>query len=226
MDQPAYKVSSLSKTYSISEKQISVLQEIDFQVPVNQWIAITGQSGCGKTTLLRILGALDKSDTGTIECFGEDVTQMTINQKAGLRRNKIGFIFQSYQLLPELNALENIMLPGRLAKKELKIIKNRALDLMKILEIENRVHHRPTELSGGEQQRIAIARALMNQPDIILADEPTGNLDNKNSIAIMNILEDLKVHEQKTIVMVTHNINLTDYADKSYHIEAGSLVEH
>ncbi len=224
MDQLAFKVSSLSKKYTIPEKQISVLQDIDFQIPVNQWITITGQSGCGKTTLLRLLGTLDEPDRGTIECFGEEITKMNTNQKAKLRRNKLGFIFQSYQLLPELNALENIMLPGRLTQGDMKTIKNRALDLMKTLEIENRIHHRPAELSGGEQQRVAIARALMNKPDIILADEPTGNLDTKNSTGIMKILEDLKIKEQKTILMVTHNINLTDYADKSYHIEGGSII--
>ncbi len=224
MDQPAYKISSLSKMYRIPEKQISVLQDIDFQVPVNQWITSSGQSGCGKTTLLRLLGALDEPDRGTIECFGEEITKMNRNQKARLRRNKIGFIFQSYQLLPELTALENVMLPGRLALGELKAIKRRALDLMKTLAIENRVHHRPAELSGGEQQRVAIARALMNKPNIILADEPTGNLDAKNSAGIMNILKELKMQEQISILMVTHDISLTGYADKSYHIEAGAII--
>ena len=225
MSSVALHVLGIKKKYCLRGQEIEVLSGIDLSVNAGNWVLLTGYSGCGKTTLLRILGTLDKPDSGRIECFGDSVTAMSRSEQSRLRRLRIGFIFQSYHLFPELTALENVMLPGRLTGLELKAIKERASQLLSEVRMDDRLNHRPAELSGGEQQRIAIARALMNQPSIILADEPTGNLDDKNSDDIMDILRRLQREQKKTIVMVTHDQKLTKFADKTYCLRGGQLVD-
>jgi ABC-type lipoprotein export system ATPase subunit len=195
-------------------------------IAAGQWITLSGQSGSGKTTFLRLLGALDKPDRGSIHYFGENLASMSANALAKLRRQKIGFIFQSYHLLPDLTALENVMMPGRLAGMARSAMQARALQLLELTGMKARQHHLPAELSGGEQQRIAIARALMNAPPVILADEPTGNLDDQTSQEIMTLLKQLHQLERKTIIMVTHDRRLTEFADRSCHLENGRLMEH
>ena len=217
------QVEGLDKKYVLNHKTIAVLKRIELTVQSGQWIMLTGQSGCGKTTFLRLLGSLDVPDSGTIKCFGESITKMTGKEKARLRRQKIGFVFQSYQLFPELDALENVMLPGRLNNGNLKARRDRAESLLDSVGMLDRLHHRPAELSGGEQQRIAIARAIMNDPDIILADEPTGNLDDVNTLEIMKILRRFQGEGMKTIVMATHDTSLSHYADKTYSFHEGHL---
>jgi len=220
----ALEVKSLKKSYLLSNQKIEVLKGIDLTVSAGRWVSFTGPSGCGKTTFLQLLGALDKPDEGSIKCFGQSITKLNSIKKAKLRRTRLGFIFQSYQLFSELDALENVSLPGRLGGDKLKDIIERAESLLLEMGLKDRLHHRPAELSGGEQQRIAIARALMNQPDIVLADEPTGNLDDKNSADIMEILSNLRNKEDKTIIMVTHDLNLTQYSDQTYIFKEGRLA--
>jgi len=223
MNNVALEVTSLKKRFVFPAEEIQVLKGVDLTVGTNRWVTLTGRSGSGKTTLLRLLGTLDKPDEGEIKCFGRSTIDMNSREKAKLRRLRVGFIFQSYQLFYELDALENVMLPGRLGNKDLKSIADRAEYLLKEMGLESRLGHRPTELSGGEQQRVAVARALMNDPDIILADEPTGNLDEKNSADIMEILRKLRDEEDKTIVMVTHDQTLTKFADDVYELKNGIL---
>ena len=207
------------------QKEIDVLKGVDLSVSAGTWVSLAGESGCGKTTLLYILGTLDKPDDGTIQCFGQCISGMNSFEKARLRQVRIGFVFQTYHLFPELTAVENVMLPGRLAKTDLSDLKDRAMRLLRQIGMDSRHNHRPAELSGGEQQRIAIARALVNNPDIILADEPTGNLDDKNSLEIMEILAKLRDDQNKTIVMVTHDRKLAQFADKSYTLSEGKLTD-
>ncbi len=224
MNITAIKVSGLVKKYVMGKDSLQILSGIDLIIESGQWITLSGKSGSGKTTFLRLLGTLDKPDSGRIDYFGEDTGAMTNSNQARLRRMKIGFIFQSYHLFPELTALENVMLPGRLAGMHPNEMTTRASELLRLTGMEYRSRHHPTELSGGEQQRIAIARALINQPPVILADEPTGNLDDKTSEEIMMLLRHLHQSERKTIVMVTHDSRLTQFADHAYHLENGSIV--
>ena len=224
MNSVALEVRGIKKKYKLPQKKIDVLRGVDLSVDVGQWILLTGQSGCGKTTLLYILGTLDSPDSGTIHCFGQSVCQMSSYEKSRLRRVRLGFVFQSYHLFPELSSVENVMLPGRLTHIDLKSLKNRAAQLLAELGMGDRLNHRPAELSGGEQQRIAIARALMNEPDIVLADEPTGNLDDKNTHEIMDILSKLQNEKNKTIIMVSHDQKLAKFADISYTLQDGQLI--
>ena len=182
---------NIQKIYKLPTHTVEVLRSVSLTVESGEWISLTGQSGCGKTTLLMILGALDKPNSGTISYLGQEVTSLKSKDLARLRRLNLGFIFQSYQLFPELNAIENVMLPGQLDRKPLKELTERATMLLQSVNMENRLQHLPGELSGGEQQRIAIARALMNHPKILLADEPTGNLDRDNANEVLKILEHL-----------------------------------
>ena len=219
----ALEAIKLCKVYKRPERTIEVLKGVNLKVPDGKFVALSGQSGCGKTTLLHLLGALDKPTAGEIICFGQSVTEMGVFRQARFRLAEIGFVFQSYQLMPELSALENIMLAGQLGNLSGKESRERARHLLAQVGMSDRAEHRPAELSGGEQQRIAIARSLMNRPRIILADEPTGNLDPKNSRGILELLQELRQQEKKTILMVTHNRELTKAADITYVLENGVL---
>jgi ABC-type lipoprotein export system ATPase subunit len=224
MSTPAILAAGLRKTYHRPERTIEVLAELSLSVAAGEWVVLTGPSGCGKTTLLHLLGILDKPDAGTVTYFGELVTRMNAFQQARVRRREVGFIFQSYQLFPELTALENVMLPRRLEGRIGRDCHERALALIRQVGLADRLHHSPTELSGGEQQRIAIARALINDPKVILADEPTGNLDAANAEQVMAILHDLHEHHGKSIVMVTHDRALTRHADRVLQLHDGRIA--
>ncbi len=215
MTTPLFEIRKLRKSFSMpGNKVVLVFQELSLQIQAGEWVALTGRSGCGKTTLLQLLGGLDKPDSGQIFLDGKDITKLSDAQLTQIRRKRIGFIFQSYQLLPELNALENAVLPA------LRWGENRAQAIQKAKQtltqfgLGDRLLHRPRELSGGEQQRVAIARALINNPDILLADEPTGNLDPAAAEEIVSILNDIRKHSRKTIVMVTHDMNLAHKTDR------------
>ena len=223
MAPPIVEAADLKKSYKIYGHKIEVLRGLNLSVNTGEWISLMGQSGCGKTTLLRILGALDKPDSGNVICKSSNITQLSSLQKAKFRRRQIGFIFQNYQLFTELNAFENVMLPGQLANQTTKEIQTRASELLVEVGMIDRKLHRPAELSGGEQQRIAIARALMNRPSIILADEPTGNLDDKSSKDIMDILLRLQSEENKTIIVVSHDQRVREFSNRSYIIKEGIL---
>ncbi len=224
MESVALEVKGLHKEYGRRTDRIDVLNGVDLTVPVGSWTTLCGKSGCGKTTLLRILGTLDVPDRGEVTYFGRSLTSMSRLERAELRRCRLGFIFQSYLLFPELTVQENVMLPAQLRGKETEHILERTDYLLGRLHLENRKNHKPPELSGGEQQRVAIARALANQPDIIFADEPTGNLDAKSSGEIMEILCGLREDDYKTIIMVTHDHRLRRYADQVYDLSGGTLA--
>jgi ABC-type lipoprotein export system ATPase subunit len=220
----ALSVSGLTKRFVRPERTINVLNGTALECPAGSWTMITGASGCGKTTLLYILGGLDSADAGTITCLDDTVTAMSSGQIAAWRLNHVGFIFQSYQLLPDLSAVENVALAGRLAGQRGRACNDAAMALLEHVGLADRARHRPAELSGGEQQRIGIARALMNEPKLIIADEPTGNLDDANSAEIMRLLDEVRKARDLTIVMATHDKALCSYGDVTYVLEDGTLM--
>ncbi|MDP7398393.1 MAG: ABC transporter ATP-binding protein [Lentisphaeria bacterium] len=223
MPEPALQLISLAKRYNLKTHVIDVLLGAELAVESGSWVAVNGKSGCGKSTLLHLAGALDSPDGGKVVCLGQTVSDMRADRSAVFRQKHIGFVFQSYQLMPGLTALENVALASRLVGNSKRAATTRALDLLTQVDLQDRADHFPAELSGGEQQRIAIARALMNDPDIILADEPTGNLDPDTSAEIIRILAGLRDNDGKTIVMVTHDMSLTVRADQVLILEGGQL---
>jgi len=219
----AFTVLQVAKHYELQGHRIEVLTEIDLHVNPGEWIALTGASGSGKTTLLHLMAALDKPSAGTIACLGADYAAISGRRRAMLRRDRIGLLFQNYHLFPELNALENVALPALRWGVNRRAAVNRARELLSEFGLSERLGHRPCELSGGEQQRAALARALINDPAIILADEPTGNLDQKAGSHIMDILTELHRQQEKTIVMVTHDRAVADRADRVLALDRGRL---
>ena len=212
---------SLIKTYRLGENQVLALNGIDFQVEEGEIVAIRGSSGSGKSTLMHILGCLDRPDSGIYILAGEDVSKLSSNRLAEIRNRNIGFVFQSFNLLPRLNALENVELP--LLYAGASEAKDRAKDALKIVGLEARIHHEPAQLSGGELQRASIARAIVTDPDIILADEPTGNLDTKTGEEIMAIFEQLTSHG-RTIIIVTHESAVANHCRRQIHIRDGKII--
>jgi putative ABC transport system ATP-binding protein len=212
---------SLIKTYRLGENQVLALNGIDFQVEEGEIVAIRGSSGSGKSTLMHILGCLDRPDSGIYILAGEDVSKLSSNRLAEIRNRNIGFVFQSFNLLPRLNALENVELP--LLYAGASEAKDRAKDALKIVGLEARIHHEPAQLSGGELQRVSIARAIVTDPDIILADEPTGNLDTKTGEEIMAIFKQLNAHG-RTIIIVTHESVVANHCRRQIHIRDGKII--
>jgi len=222
MNKIIVKAKGIEKTYKMSKKNIvNALCGVDVEVQEGDFSAIIGPSGCGKSTLMHILGLLDRPDAGSLEIDGIDMTKLPEKQAYKMRAKKIGFIFQGFNLIPTLTALENVVLAGRYGgmKKNARI--KRAKELLKMLGLSDRVNHKPSELSGGQQQRVAIARALMNNPAIILADEPTGELDTKTSMEIMDILKKLNREENKTFLIVTHNMEVAEACKKIIRLRDG-----
>jgi putative ABC transport system ATP-binding protein len=204
------KLKNIYKIYKHNHSELTVLRNITFDISAGEYISIAGASGSGKTTLMNILGCLDKATKGNYYFNGKDITSLNDKQLSKIRAEKIGFVFQSFNLLPNYNVLENILLPAiynkNIKKKEAK---EKAFELIKLVGLEERIKHNPNQLSGGQQQRVAIARALINSPEIVLADEPTGNLDSKSSEDIMNIFEKLNL-SGVTLVIVTHEQAISD----------------
>jgi len=219
------KVIKLTKEFQSGDNKVKAVRNIDMYVPSGVFSAIVGKSGSGKSTLLSLLGALDKPSSGTIEVDGQKITDLSDSQLISYRRDKIGFIFQSYNLIPNLTALENVMLPMEFAGVNIKPRKARAKLLLKEVGLtSDKSGRRPSRLSGGEQQRVAIARALANKPKLILADEPTGNLDSATGKIIIDLLRKLAKLENTTIIAVTHDNEIAQEAKIIFHLQDGRLV--
>lgn len=211
------KASGIYKSYGA----LPVLKGIDMEVDRGEIISIVGASGAGKSTLLHIIGTLDTPDRGSVAIDGQDVFLKSSTTLASFRNQAIGFVFQFHNLLPEFSALENVMIPGLIGKKNPSEVKQRAREVMDLLNIGHRLDHKPSELSGGEQQRAAVARALINNPALILADEPSGNLDSKNAAELHQLFFDLRKRLNQTFIIVTHNQEFAAMADRVVEIKDG-----
>jgi len=213
---------SLVKTYRLGDSRVLALDGIDLRVEEGEIIAISGSSGSGKSTLMHIIGCLDRPDSGTYILAGEDVSTLLPNRLAEIRNQKIGFVFQNFNLLPRLNALENVELP--LLYAGASEAKGRAEEALRIVGLEDRMHHEPAQLSGGQRQRVAIARAIVTDPAIVLADEPTGNIDTKTGEEIMAIFTQLNT-QGRTFIIVTHDSEIANHCQRQIHIRDGRIIK-
>jgi len=223
---PLIKLQDIWKTYQLGKVKLTVLKGINLEIYPGDFVTIMGPSGSGKSTLMYLIGCLDKPTKGEIFLEGKKISQLSEDELSLIRGKKIGFVFQQFNLLSNLNALENVMLPMVFQGIEKREREERAKKLLHAVNLGNRLYHRPTELSGGEQQRIAIARALANNPEIIVADEPTGNLDSTTGKMIMEIMVDLHKREKKTIVVVTHDPNIAKYTKNIINIKDGKIISN
>jgi putative ABC transport system ATP-binding protein len=220
------KVSNLTKKFSSGGGNVTAVDDISFEVPEGQFASIIGKSGSGKSTLLSLLGALDKPTSGKIEVDDKDITKLRDHSLIRYRGRQIGFVFQNYNLVPNLSAFENVMLPMEFAGKSKLYRKTRAKELLERVGFDEAMQKRkPGKLSGGEQQRVAIARALANKPSLILADEPTGNLDSNTGKMIFEFLHELAKTENTTIIAVTHDLSIAGKTDAAFRLQDGKLVE-
>lgn len=226
---PILRASGIKRSFKMGDTTLLVLKHVDLAVRPGEFIAIEGRSGSGKSTLLHILGALDESDGGSVDYQGRDIARQSSTERSKLRNTDFGFVFQFYFLLPELNVLENTLLSSMVQYSWLGFRSNRAalraraIEVLEQLGLGHRIKHKPSQLSGGERQRVAIARALMNQPKVLFADEPTGNLDAETGRQIMGVLEKLHREKQQTIIMVTHDRSIAKQADRILVLKDGRL---
>ncbi|MBA4150754.1 MAG: ABC transporter ATP-binding protein [Verrucomicrobia bacterium] len=221
---PLLTARDVHKTYTIGKRKLEVLQGVDLQIARGEFLALRGASGAGKSTLLHLLGGLDLPDTGDISFLGNDIKRLSNSALARWRNEKVGLIFQAYHLLPELTALENVCLPARMIRKDVAQVRSNACELLTRVGLGERFDHRPYELSGGEQQRVAIARALINNPELILADEPTGNLDSHTGEEILQILTSLRAERQTTLVIATHSSQVAAQAHRVIQLVDGKIA--
>ncbi|MFZ4261022.1 ABC transporter ATP-binding protein [Sphingobacterium sp. HJSM2_6] len=203
--------------------ELEILKGVSISVNKGEIVSIVGASGAGKSTLLHIIGTLDKPDRGTVIIEGKDIFSMNERQLSDFRNKHIGFVFQFHHLLPEFTALENVAIPGYISGQDRKAVEKRALELLDILGVAHRAQHKPSAMSGGEQQRVSVARALINNPTLILADEPSGNLDSENATALHQLFFDLRDQMQQTFIIVTHNEELARISDRTIHMRDGFI---
>ena len=216
-------VQDVTKTYSSGDRKLTVLQDITFSVAPGETFSIVGPSGSGKTTLLGLCAGLDQTDSGSIDLCGTNLQQLSEDERAGLRNRKIGFVFQNFQLLPTLTAIENVAVPLELLGN--KEAMKKAEGLLKKVGLQDRFHHYPSQLSGGEQQRVALARAFMNDPELLFADEPTGNLDEETGKNVIELLFDLNNELGTTLVIVTHDLELAKMTQRILRLKGGKVLE-
>jgi lipoprotein-releasing system ATP-binding protein len=224
MNEALLSAKGIHKTYLLGKRALEVLRGVDLQLNRGDFLALRGASGAGKSTLLYLLGGLDTPNEGTIRLAGRDLAALSRRELARLRNEEVGFIFQAYYLLPELDALENVCLPARMARTPAAQAEARGRELLERVGLRDRVEHKPYELSGGEQQRVAIARALINEPDLILADEPTGNLDSHTGEEIIDLLVDLRAEKRTTLVIATHDARVAARAPRVIELVDGQVA--
>jgi len=221
--QAIIEAKSLNKTFKLGSLDVEVLKDINLTIDSGEFVSIMGPSGSGKSTLLYLIGGLDKPTSGSVKIKGSELSDMKDKEQSIMRRRDIGFVFQFYNLIPNLNVEENVMLPLLLDGKKLKDNRDKLDEILEIVGLSDRRHHTPRELSGGQQQRVAIARALINEPDIILADEPIGNLDTKTGTEVMELLQRINMEKGKTIVQVTHSKEAAEYGNRVINVRDGKV---
>ncbi|MFL9831506.1 ABC transporter ATP-binding protein [Flavobacterium sp. ARAG 55.4] len=222
MSKPLIKISDIKRNFVLGDEIVYVLKGINLEINKGEYVALMGPSGSGKSTLMNLLGCLDTPTSGTYILNGKDVSKMKDDELAGIRNTEIGFVFQTFNLLPRTTALDNVALPMIYAGYPKSERNTRATEVLKQVNLADRMDHQPNQLSGGQRQRVAVARALVNKPSIILADEPTGNLDSKTSVEIMNLFND--IHAQgNTVILVTHEEEIADYAHRIIRLRDGMI---
>ncbi len=227
-DRPLVFAQALKKTYVMGQEQVHALDGVDVEIREGELVAIVGQSGSGKSTLMNLLGCLDTPTSGTYQLAGISVEDLTDEELAEVRNRHIGFVFQSFHLLPRQSALQNVTLPLVYRRSERMTATDRiarATDALTRVGLQTRMHHKPSELSGGQRQRVAIARALVNDPSIVLADEPTGNLDSRTSEEILDVLASLSKQHGRTVIVVTHDVDVAKRCDRQIQLKDGRIVE-
>jgi putative ABC transport system ATP-binding protein len=220
---PIIELEGVSKVYKMGEVEVNALKNVSLQIKEGEFVALMGPSGSGKSTMMNMIGCLDIPTNGKVFLDGQDISKMSESKLARLRGDKIGFIFQFFNLYPSLSVQGNIELPMRIHDYNEKEIRKKSLQLLKIIDMEAWHNHLPSQLSGGQMQRVSIARALSTDPSIILADEPTGNIDSRNAGEIMKFLEKLHKEKKETIIIVTHDINVAKYAQRIIHLKDGQI---
>lgn len=222
---PVIEVKNLYKIYRVGEEKVRALNGVDFTINKGEFCSIVGTSGSGKSTLLNMLAGLEHPTTGEIIIAGEHMETKSENQLVKFRREHIGFIFQSFNLMPTMNAIENVALPLTFQGMDKKTRNKKAIEVLKMVALTKHIKHRPTQMSGGQQQRVGVARALVVEPEIIFADEPTGNLDSNTSQEVMELMKKVVREKKQTLVMVTHDNYLASFADRIFHIKDGKIIQ-
>jgi lipoprotein-releasing system ATP-binding protein len=223
MSEPLLSARGLSKSYAMGRRTLEVLRGVDLDVARGEFLALRGASGAGKSTLLHLIGGLDSPNAGEIRFDGQDLAGFSESKLTHFRNRRVGFVFQAYHLLPELTALENVCLPARVARISAGVAVKRGSELLARVGLQDRIEHKPFELSGGEQQRVAIARALINEPELLLADEPTGNLDSRTGGEIIELLKSLRGEKHMTLAIATHDEKVAAHAERTVQLVDGQI---